>query len=113
MTRLALVASVSVLILAPICQVRAGYITYLDQAAFDAATYNRQLIDFEGLAGPSGFTGYLDSSGLTQQGVNFVGSYPEGNWLFVQEPAVTPQFYDWGSGAVLLGPSPEFGPGSQ
>jgi hypothetical protein len=92
-------------------QSRAEYSLFTDRTAFNGAAYNLQTIDFEGLAPQGGIASYVTASGLTQKGVNFAGPSPFGNYLYVVDPAFSPSLYDWGSGAVLLGPA--FGDGSQ
>lgn len=77
----------------------AAITTFSDRTLFTNATQSLQNIDFENLAPSGSFTDY-GVSGLTQLGANFVGS---SNYLFVVDPLYSPDFYDWGSGAVLLG----------
>ena len=89
-------------------EVRADYVTYTDRGTFAAATGNLRTIGFEGLAPSGGFADYGTPSGLTLQGVNFVGTIDGDNSLYVVDPAFSPTIYDWGSGAVLLGPSLAF-----
>lgn len=111
MKRAVLVTAVVAFFASGIPAARATYTIYDNRAAFLAATVNPQTIDFEGLAGSPGAL-YVDGSGLYQKGATFTGPIPGDYWLFVIEPWVTPEFYDWGSGAVLLGPSSGFGDGS-
>jgi hypothetical protein len=77
----------------------AAVTTYTDRAAWEAATSGVTNVDFEGLAPSSGFTDY-GSTGLTVGDATFTGS---DNYLFVVDAGFSPGFYDWGSGAVLLG----------
>ncbi len=89
--------------LAAISPTQAATVTiYTNRAAFTAASNSLTNIDFEGLA-PAGSYTYYPSPGLTQAGVNFASS--DSN-LFVVDPAYAPTYYDWGSGAVLLGNNP-------
>jgi len=98
-----------VVVLGPGVVVRADPVLYTDRSAFEASVHNLQTLDFEGLAPTGGFADYSTSTGLTLSGVNFVGTYSGGNLLFVVDPLFSPPDYDWGSGAVLLGPSPMYG----
>src|SRR5262245_36473167 len=95
-----MVPVVLALLAATVAEARAGYVVYADRAAFQAATYNPQVIDFEGLADSFGLAWYLDGAGLVQKGVRFTAPTPDGDWLFVIESWFDPTFYDWGSGAV-------------
>lgn len=88
----------------------AGYVTFTDRAAFEGVTVGLQTIDFEGLAPPGGT--YTPNPSLTLDGVTFNGIVPGGNYLFVIDAGFFPSLYDWGSGAVLLGPL-SAGDGSQ
>ncbi len=86
-----------------------SYATFATRAAFEAKTYDRQTIDFEGLALPAGvFTAFPN---LELQGATFTGVIPGDYYLFVIDPAEAPDLFDWGSGASLLGP-PSFDDGS-
>lgn len=86
--------------LAAISPTQAATVTsYTNRTAFTAASNSLINIDFEGLA-PTGSYTYYPNPGLTQSGVNFASS--DSN-LFVVDPAYSPLYYDWGSGAVLLG----------
>ncbi|MFM2379494.1 MAG: hypothetical protein RLZZ143_2073 [Cyanobacteriota bacterium] len=58
-------------------------------------------IDFEGIAPINSFSYFPNPAGLTQSGFNFTSS-PD--YLFVVDPGYFPPYYDWGAGAVLLGP---------
>src|SRR6266566_6100216 len=53
---------------------------FTDRNAFNAATMNRAVIDFEGLAPPGGFTFYGNPGSLVLSGVTFASNGP----LFVQ-----------------------------
>lgn len=75
---------------------QAAVVTFSDRTVWNAATAGVSNIDFEGLAEPGSF---VVANGATIGGVTFTGS---GN-LFVVDPAYSPEFYDWGSGAVMLG----------
>jgi hypothetical protein len=86
--------------LAAISPTQAATVTsYTNRAAFTAASNSLINIGFEELA-PAGSYTYYPSPGLAQVGVNFASS--DSN-LFVVDPAYAPTYYDWGSGAVLLG----------
>lgn len=85
---------------------------YLDRTAWSNAVSGVQNIDFESIAPPGGSTDYSTPSGLTLDGVQFVGTLVASgelgsftsNHLTVFDPAADPSRYDWGSGAVLGGP---------
>lgn len=77
---------------------QATVITYSDRTTWEVAVSSFTNIDFEGLAAGS-YVGY-GLSDLTLSGVTFSGS---SDYLFVVDPNYIPSFYDWGSGAVLLG----------
>src|SRR4051812_44164894 len=74
----------------------AAVTAYTNRAAFLAAT-STQNIDFEGIT-PAG--GYTLVSGQTIGGVTF--SNPT-TILGVIDPGYYPSYYDWNSGATLLG----------
>lgn len=89
---------------------------YQDRSAFQQASQDLTNIDFEGLATPynqadhqGGYTDY-SATGLSfpNLGVTFSGKVDSGgnfpNYLLVVDPSFSPPLYDWGSGAVLLGP---------
>jgi PEP-CTERM motif len=81
----------------------AGTVFYTDRAAFEAAAVDLATITFENIAPSNGFKDV--STGLTLHGVTFNAPL-----LYVVDAAYTPDFYDWGSGAVLSGQSPLGGP---
>lgn len=74
-------------------------ISYSDRPTFLGAAGATVDIDFEGLASPGSFVTY--PSGVTLSGVTFTSS----TLLWVVDPGYAPSFYDWGSGAVMLGES--------
>ena len=76
---------------------------YTNRVEFEAATIGLTNIDFEGLAPSGDFTYYGTFSGLTQAGANFVAPASSRNFLAVTDPNYGSEFYDWGSGAVLVG----------
>lgn len=76
---------------------------YTNRVEFEAATIGLTNIDFEGIAPSGGFTYYGTRSGFTQAGANFVAPASSRNFLAVTDPNYGPEFYDWGSGAVLIG----------
>lgn len=86
-------AALMVLIpLATQISVNAQVTHYTDKSAFTAASTNLSTIDFA-TANPNGagtYTSYNTSSGLTLQGVNFVGSVSNGTNVLA---AVDPNFY--------------------
>ncbi len=88
-------ASASVLI--STANADAAVTTYVDRATFLAAVTPTQSIDFAGITGPGGYTLV---QGQTIGGVTF--SDTSGS-LGVIDPAFAPGFYDWASGASLLG----------
>jgi hypothetical protein len=100
------------LILAEAAPCAAGFTVVTNRNSFNALTNQRQSILFEGLADPGGQAWYGTSAGLTLDGTNFSGQIPGSNWLLVVDPAATPELYDWGSGATLVGPSSSLGAGS-
>jgi len=100
------------MILAGAAPCAAGVMVVTNRESFNALTYQRQSISFEGLADPGGQTWYGTTAGLTVKDTNFSGQIPGDNWLLVVDPAATPELYDWGSGASLLGPSSGLGAGS-
>jgi hypothetical protein len=85
---------------------------YLDRTGWSNAVSGVQNIDFEGIAPGGGSTDFSTSTGLTLDGVQFVGTLVANtqigsftsNHLTVFDPAADPSRYDWGSGAVLGGP---------
>lgn len=79
---------------------QATVITYSDRTTWEAAVSGFTNIDFEGLAANGWFKYY--GSGLPLSGVAFSGSSA---YLYVVDPNYGPDYYDWGSGAVLLGNS--------
>lgn len=73
-------------------------------------------IDFEGIAPVGSFTFFDTPSGLTLSGVNFAGQEPSNRLQFeliVVDPLFGPAFYDWSSGAILLGPPVPIGPSGE
>lgn len=76
---------------------------YTNRAEFEVATIGLTNIDFEGLAPSGGFSYYGTPNGLTQAGATFIAPAYSGNFLAVTDPNYGPEFYDWGSGAVLIG----------
>lgn len=92
---------------------RAEFLIHTTRSSFEASTYQHETVTFEGLAEAGSLTGYLSAAGLTEQGITFTGVIPDDYWLFVVDPAFTPEFYDWASGAVLLGPPSWFGEGAR
>lgn len=88
----------------------AAFWTFASRPAFEAAVLNPQTIDFEGIASPG--ESFTAPAVYYQKGVAFSGSVPDGYYLYVIDPGVFPEFYDWGSGAVLAGPSSAFGDGA-
>jgi hypothetical protein len=70
---------------------------YTSLSAFNAATTGTQSIGFEGIA-PTG--GYAAFNGSTLSGVTFNDS---SHILYVVDPAYYPSYYDWGTGATLVG----------
>jgi hypothetical protein len=111
MNRLGLMACL--LVVCTTVDARADYLTHAARASFEAHTYQREIVTFEGLAATGEAFGYLSAEGLTEKGVTFLGVIPDDFWLFVVDPAVTPEFYGWGTGAVLLGPPSWYGDGSR
>ncbi|MBY0526923.1 MAG: PEP-CTERM sorting domain-containing protein [Gemmataceae bacterium] len=97
------------IVLAGIAPARADYALFTDRAAFVAAAGGVDVISFEGLAPAGDFAdyGFLPNV-LIQKGVSFRGITDGDNYLYVVDPLVSPDLYDWGSGAVLLGPSLDF-----
>jgi hypothetical protein len=79
---------------------QAATVQFTDLTSFQANTTGLTNIDFKGLAPTGGFTNY--STGLTTNGVNFTGS---SSYPYVVDSANYSPYYDWGSGAVLLGSS--------
>jgi hypothetical protein len=75
----------------------AGITWFTDRAAFEASGTDLASITFENIAAPNDFADV--SGGLTLKGVSF--SPDSSSSLYVIDPAYTPEFYDWGSGAVL------------
>jgi hypothetical protein len=59
---------------------------FTDRASFNAATMNRTVIDFEGLAPSGGFTYYGSPGFLVLSGVTFESNGP----LFVQNAGTGP-----------------------
>ena len=82
---------------------------FTDRGAWTQACNGLANIDFEGIAPLGGYT-LFGREGLTIAGITFVGHASSSYVLWVVDPAFYPAYYDWGSGAVLLGSSPESGP---
>jgi hypothetical protein len=89
----------SLSLLAATNSAQAAVVQFTDLTSFETNATGLTNIYFEGLAPAGSFTNY-GTTGLTTSGVSFTGS---GNYLFVVDPAYSPSFYDWDSGAVLLG----------
>jgi hypothetical protein len=86
---------------------------FTDRDAWMKACNGTANIDFEGIAPPGSYTDFSTTEGLTVAGINFVGNAGSANYLAVVDSSYGPAFYDWGSGAVLLGGSRSlFGPPS-
>ncbi len=81
---------------------QAAVVTFTDRGAFNAATFNQQVITFEGLAPVNLFTFFNSPPGLTQTtglgNVNFQGT---GNRLFVIDPGFAPPAFVFNSGQYL------------
>ena len=90
---------------------------YTSRTAWTAASSGVTSVGFEGISASGTSTTFGTATGLTISGVNFVGSVPSNstfpNYLFVVDPAFAPTLYNWGSGAVLLGPPVLTGPEGQ
>ncbi len=71
-----------------------------DRTAFNAATQSLTNIDFEGIASLGEYSYFPNPSGFTQSGATFTDS---GNGLYVTDPNYYLEYYNWGSGAVLVG----------
>jgi hypothetical protein len=78
-------------------------VVYDDRALWEAATPGFTNIGFEGLT--STYADYSNAAGLTQSGVQFLGLLPSSYQLYVVNGSYFPEFHDWGSGAILKGPS--------
>jgi hypothetical protein len=76
---------------------QAATLQFTNLASFQANTNGLTTINFEGLAPAGNFITY--TTGLTTGGVNFNAN----NFLYVVDPAFSPDVYDWGSGSVLQG----------
>gem|GEM_PF-285852 len=86
---------------------------FTSRTAWEATVSNPVNINFEGIAPSGGFTFFDTPSGLTLSGVNFAGPEPSNRLQFeliVVDPLFGPAFYDWSSGAILLGPPVPIGP---
>jgi len=92
------IAAAAALSLAALAGAQAAVVTYTDRATWTAATLGVSNIDFEGVA-PAGGSSYY-AGAYSTAGVSFSDSR---SYLFVVDPAYFPQYYDWGSGAVMLG----------
>lgn len=79
-------------------------ITYIDETAWSSASMNLTTIGFEGLAPANSFTLYSTSTGLSIDGVQFVGVDGGGYQLSVNDANFISPFFDWGTGALLAGP---------
>lgn len=86
---------------------RAEFIVHTQRSSFEENAYGLKTIDFEGVAEPGFQRGFPFKNGLTLQGVKFVGTHTAGTkrYLWVADDAANPDLFDWGSGAVLYGPS--------
>ena len=89
---------------------RADSRMFTDRGAWTQACNGLANIDFEGIAPPGQYVFYGSPEGLTIAGINFVGHSGSSYILWVVDPALHREYYDWGSGAVLVGSSPEAGP---
>jgi hypothetical protein len=81
---------------------QAAVVQFTDLASFQANTTGLTTIDFEGLAPRGSYENY-SITGLANSGVNFTGLSSYYGYLYVMDPVAGPIYYDWGSGAVLLG----------
>jgi hypothetical protein len=81
---------------------QAAVVQFTDLASFQANTTGLTTIDFEGLAPIGSYENY-SITGLTNSGVKFTGLSSYYGYLYVMDPVAGPIYYDWGSGAVLLG----------
>ncbi|MBL8793488.1 MAG: hypothetical protein JNM56_06270 [Planctomycetia bacterium] len=90
---------------------QAEFVVFTDRTKFEESSYHEKTIDFEGIAVPGFQSGFPFKSGLTRQGVNFVGTHTAGTkrYLWVADDEANPSLFDWGSGAVLYGPSSKQG----
>jgi hypothetical protein len=86
---------------------RAEFIVHTQRSSFEENAYGLKTIDFEGVAQPGFQRGFPFSSGLKLQEVKFVGTHTGGTkrYLWVADDEAAPELFDWGSGAVLYGPS--------
>src|SRR5947209_1986299 len=85
---------------------KATLIAYTDPLGWAAASSGLTTIGFEGIAPANGAKDYSTSTGLTLNGVKFVGF--EGTALYdlqVVDGNIAAPFYNFGSGATLKGPS--------
>lgn len=61
-----------------------GAVIYDDRALFEAGLASSDTVDFEGTYGTN-WNSFSNASGLTQHGVNFVGPFSFGHYLYVGE----------------------------
>ena len=79
-------------------------ITYTDETAWSSASMNLTTIGFEGLAPANSFALYSTSTGLSIDGVQFVGADGGGYQLSVYDSNFISPYFNWGAGALLAGP---------
>jgi probable HAF family extracellular repeat protein len=92
-------------------------VLFTDRAQWQAAAGAVASIDFADIAPFGGWSAFDTTSGLTQQGVRFIGISPENPsqtfYLRVVDPHFFSGHFDWGSGPVLHGPPVVPGPGGE
>lgn len=79
-------------------------VIYTDRTVYNLAATSTATINFEGIAAANSFTDFSNATGLTVSGATFVGTEGSGHHLLVIDSGLSAQ-YNYGTGAVLEGPS--------